>query len=223
MNRELETESINDWQEAQTYNQLARQYLSGENKSLVRKIVRMIPKGQCWRILDVGTGPAYPIIMLAQKVSRIKITAIDLSLAMCSLAKENAAQAGIDGRIAFLQADGKRLPFKDNSFDLGFCNFTLHHLQKPVFLLNELNRVVKGDGVLLVRDLGRPPQILFKPWVWIFGPTDTPLMKKMYSDSLKAAFTYREFQEILTNSEIQGGSLKREFIFNFRFTRKRIR
>ena len=55
------------------------------------------------RMLDLGTGTGALALALASKYPEAEVTAVDLSADALSLAKENAAATGSEGRIRFLE------------------------------------------------------------------------------------------------------------------------
>lgn len=48
--------------------------------------------------------------------------------------------------INFILGDGRKLPFKDNSFDIVFSSSTIEHITEQQKFVNELKRVLKKDG-----------------------------------------------------------------------------
>jgi len=52
--------------------------------------------------------------------------------------------------ITLVRSDLKKLPFSDNSFDIVFCVGVLHHIDKMEEALNELWRVLKQKGKLIL-------------------------------------------------------------------------
>ncbi len=70
----------------------------------------------------------------------------------------NYITADIHSPIADVKADLTSLPFKDNSFDIIFCNHVLEHIQDDTKAMKELYRVMKkgGMGIFQVpQDLNR--------------------------------------------------------------------
>ncbi len=59
------------------------------------------------------------------------------------------------------RADGKRLPFRDGSFDLVLCLYGLHHFRGYFEALCEIARVLKPTGTFAlidpIRRPGKPP------------------------------------------------------------------
>ena len=91
----------------------------------------------------IGTGrnlPFYP--------RGIQLTGIDFSPAMLALARDRAAELGID--VTLLEADAQHLPFADNRFDTVVCTLALSSIPDPAAALNEMYRVLHLGGQLLV-------------------------------------------------------------------------
>lgn len=92
-------------------------------------------------VLDLGCGHGMAAVVLARRGARV--VAVDLSAGYLSEARRRAAANGV--RIAFIQADGQRLPFAAASFDAIWGNAILHHLEPRAAAL-ELNRVLRPSG-----------------------------------------------------------------------------
>jgi len=159
--------------------------------------------------LDVGTGPGQIPIKLALKLPRLQIVGIDLSEAMLAKARSGAAAVGVEGQVRFEKGDARRLPFSDHHFDLVMCNSLLHHAVDPVAALNELARVARPQGGLLLRDLRRPSTLMFPIHVAWLGRHYKGLMKKLFTDSVRAAYTQLELETLLAASKIEGGRVFR--------------
>ena len=159
--------------------------------------------------LDVGTGPGQIPVKLALKLPRLEIVGIDLSEAMLAQARSRAAAAGVENRVRFQTGDAGRLPFPDRHFDLIICNSLLHHAADPLATLNELARVLRPQGALLLRDLRRPSAFVYPFYVAWFGRYYRGLMKQLFRDSVKAAYTLPELQDLLARSKITGGCVFR--------------
>ena len=105
-------------------------------------------------------------------------------------------------RAFFLVADAARLCFPDAFFDFVLSNSLLHHLPSPVEAFNEMARVAKPSGVVLLRDLCRPSRLAFPLHVRWFGRYYSGLMRQLYFDSVGAAYTDRELAELLRRSAL---------------------
>ncbi len=101
----------------------------------------------------VGTGknlPYYP--------RQMKITAIDLSFRMLKRARRRASGLGSD--IDLQQMDVQQLAFPDHVFDTAFATFVFCSVPDPVQGLQEIRRVCKKGGKLLLLEHMRPGNLL---------------------------------------------------------------
>lgn len=72
--------------------------------------------------------------------------------------KHDITTSDLNSPIADVKADITNLPFKDNTFDIIFCNHVLEHIPDDTKAMQELHRVLKsgGMGILQVpQDLNR--------------------------------------------------------------------
>jgi ubiquinone/menaquinone biosynthesis C-methylase UbiE len=119
------------------------------HEALAGRLIR--PKGfdvrGCKRILDAGCGNGrYSRFLLKQADPDAFITAFDYSQGMLKRARERLRGR----RISHLAADLTRLPYADDSFDAVICGWVLEHLPDPRTGLQELARVLRPGGKVLL-------------------------------------------------------------------------
>ncbi len=101
----------------------------------------------CKHILDAGCGNGrYSRFLLRHADPDATITAFDLSPRMLDRARRRLASE----RVSHAMADLTRLPFRDGQFDAIVCGWVLEHLPDPRPGLNELARVLRPGGKLLL-------------------------------------------------------------------------
>jgi SAM-dependent methyltransferase len=94
------------------------------------------------RVLDYGCGHGMASVVLARRGAAV--TAFDLSPGYLAEARRRARANDVG--VAFVQADGDRLPFADGSFDRVWGNAVLHHLDLRA-AARELRRVLAPGGL----------------------------------------------------------------------------
>jgi ubiquinone/menaquinone biosynthesis C-methylase UbiE len=156
------------------------------------------------RVLDVGTGPGWIPIELALRKPGWEIWAVDASEDMLTRARHHAVEAGVAGRVHFVHGNATDLPFETGRFDLAVSHFMLHHLEQPAALFDELARVTRGGGRILVKDLLRQPRwkaaLLLAFSKAVLGYNEEQM--KMYRESLGSALTMRELRGQLRRSRL---------------------
>jgi ubiquinone/menaquinone biosynthesis C-methylase UbiE len=207
--RILESEPIPGAAEAAAYDAMVRRHYWLLNRSFVQQASRF-DREQA-RVLDIGTGPGWVPIELARQHPGWEIWALDPSTDMLLRAGRHAVDAGVAGRVHLIPGSAENLPFPNESFDLVLSHFTLHHVDRPVELLNEAARVVIAGGRVLIKDLVRQP-----PWkaalrlaVERYLLRNNPFQVQMSRESVRAALTVAEVQAIIRESSLGPARVRR--------------
>jgi ubiquinone/menaquinone biosynthesis C-methylase UbiE len=144
------------------------------------------------RILDAGCGPGTYGIILAQ--SGHEVVGIDISGSATIVAKKRADEK----RVNFSPVVGylEKLPFADDSFDICFCGYTLHHFPDISSVVAEFARVTKPGGkLILLEPNGSNPAVKFSKKLenlvqgWLFklgidSPNEVVHQPAVYSGAL---------------------------------------
>ena len=100
------------------------------------------------KILDIGTGPGFFAIILAQ--AGYQVTAVDYTEEMLKEARHNAGE--LAEKIQWLQMDAQNLDFPDQTFDAVVSRNLTWNLENPTRAYQEWLRVLKKGGKLLNYD-----------------------------------------------------------------------
>jgi len=146
---------------------------------------------RCWRrqavrrlkgnVLDVACGTG-DMVKELQKAGCV-VTGIDLSEEMLSIAKSKAPGA------TYRIADAEHLPFEDDTFDAVTCAFGVRnfvHLERG---LQEMMRVLKPGGCVVILELATPDSGLIKPFYNLYTRCVIPMLGKMIAGN-REAYTY---------------------------------
>src|SRR5262245_6209308 len=101
------------------------------------------------RILEVAPGPGYLAVELARR--GYAVTAMDISRTFVQIARQNAADAGVDVRVE--QGNASAMPFSDASFDYIVCMAAFKNFSDPIGAINEMHRVLTPGGHASIHDL----------------------------------------------------------------------
>lgn len=172
--------------EAITGTEVARKYAADHRKytglmygGLLKSIGRLNIPG---RYLEIGAGPGFLAVMLAESRPGIDITAIDLSPDMSEIAGEYIREKKLDDRIHYLIGDvgDERLTERLGMFNLVYTTFSLHHWKEPEKALRNLWRSICPGGALCILDFRRIEWLCSLP------------LKLRELESMKQAYTPKE-------------------------------
>lgn len=202
MDRVLEPEIMDTPEEAATYEEMDHREV---NQAFVARLVALGARG---RMLDIGTGPGDIPLIAVDQIADATVVAIDLAPRMLALAERRRAASPHGDRVELRLADAKALDFEDASFDAVFSNTILHHLADPRPLLREARRVLRPGGVLLVRDLYRPPNpTRVAELVALHAASASEYGRELFRASLCAALTPSELRAVADESGLTDARL----------------
>jgi ubiquinone/menaquinone biosynthesis C-methylase UbiE len=101
--------------------------------------------GERW--LEAACGPGVVSRALAPRAGSVH--GVDLTPAMVELARREAAGLG---NATFSVGDATALDDADGSYDGALARFTIHHVPVPARLVEELARVVRPGGTVVLAD-----------------------------------------------------------------------
>jgi len=99
------------------------------------------------KLLDVGCGNGV-FSSIVKKKTGCKLIGVDGNQYALELASRS--EIGFDGVSLLNDFNTDPLPFGKAAFNFVVCKDVFEHLINPVFLLKEINRILKNDGYLLL-------------------------------------------------------------------------
>ena len=106
-------------------------------------------------VLDVACGTSVMGRALAERSSIV--TNLDITEAMLAEGKALAEAEGIENMVWVL-GNAEEMPFLDESFEITVTRLSFHHFTQPEKLFQEMHRVLKKDGRLVIIDMVAPEE-----------------------------------------------------------------
>lgn len=106
-------------------------------------------------VLDVACGPGLVACEFARRCSRV--TGIDITPAMIEQAGQRQREQGL-ANLAWQVGDVLPLPYDDDSFSLAITRYSFHHFMEPRPVLDEMIRVCRPGGRVMVADVAMAPE-----------------------------------------------------------------
>jgi SAM-dependent methyltransferase len=109
------------------------------------------------RLLEIGVGTGILALPLAAR--GLDVDGVDVSTEMLAKLRQKASPGG---RVHVVEADARRLPFREGTFGGAYLRHVFHLIPTWELAVSELCRVV-GEGVILV-DAGRQSGAFAELW-----------------------------------------------------------
>ena len=162
---------------ARTYDRLNRLMTLGLDRCWRKRALR----GVQGNVLDVACGTGDMAVSLVER--GCTVTGIDLREEMLSIARQKAPM------VTFMIADAEHLPFPDASFDAVTCAFGVRNFVHLEQGLNEMLRVLKPGGQLVIIELATPDSPLVKPFYNLYTRRIIPWLGSRIAGN-REAYTY---------------------------------
>jgi len=155
-----------------------------------RKAVAWLGLTRGERVLDACGGTADLGLLAAGPVGPEGRTIIyDFNRAMLAVGRDKIEPAGTAATMSLVQGDVEQIALQDQTFDAALVGFGIRNLAAMEAGLQELHRVLKPGGRLLILEFSQPTNTWFRALYDLYSFTVMPLVGKIIMGSWEA-YTY---------------------------------
>lgn len=174
---------------APSYDKLNHALSLGIDRRWRRTAVDALGIHQPQQILDIATGTGDFALLLAKRIKPQHIVGADISEGMMAVGREKVKEEGLQNVISFQYEDCMQLSFPDGSFDAVTSSYGVRNFQNLDKGLQEMQRVLRPGGHLLIVELTPPPSFPMKQLFWLYAHVVMPLLGRLISHD-DSAYTY---------------------------------
>ena len=167
-----------------------------------RKAIDYLKESDPKVIMDMATGTGDLAITAANRLNPEKIVGVDISVNMLDIGRKKIAKKGISDIITMQEGSAENLPFPDNTFDAITVAFGVRNFENLNKGLQEMNRVLKTGGTLVVLEFSQPKVFPFKQVFNFYFKYILPLIGRITSKDPKAyKYLYDSVQAFPSGSD----------------------
>ena len=170
------------------YDFLNRLLSFGIDRMWRKKAVSYIRDKKGGLILDIATGTG-DFAIEALGIHPEKVIGVDVSSGMLAHGKRKLIKKRLDNKIELQLGDSEGLGFKDCSFDAAIVAFGVRNFENLEKGLNDMYRVIKPGGKVVVLEFSRPTSTPFKQFYNFYFKYILPTVGRLISKD-KNAYTY---------------------------------
>ena len=184
----------------------------GFHKKWKKEIVEISKKIKPKKILDLATGTADIAIELST-IENCKIIAVDPSSKMLKIGERKIQKYNTKSNIFLEEGNAENLKYSDGIFDIVTIGYGVRNFTNLNNSLNEIYRVLKKDGLLIILETSLPTNPLMSFFYNIHTKIYVRLIGKMFSNNSNAyqylessakIFPYgEEFKKILRDANFK--------------------
>ncbi len=170
-------------------------------------------------VLDLAGGTGDLTKEFAKRVGKEgKVVLADINESMVRVGRDRLINAGIAGNVEYTITNAEALAFPDNTFDLATIAFGLRNVTNKDKALEELYRVLKPGGQLMILEFSKVTQPLFAKFYDFYSFNILPKMGKLIAND-EASYQYlaesirmHPDQETLKQMMLTAGFDKAEYL-----------
>jgi ubiquinone/menaquinone biosynthesis C-methylase UbiE len=121
-----------------------------------KELIRRLELEENSMVLEVGPGPGYFSVKVAQSLPEGKLFLADIQQQMLDYAKKRLTSKKIYN-VEYHLCDGKSLPFSNNMFDVIFLVTVLGEIENKQQYIDEFRRILKKNGILSISEQAGDP------------------------------------------------------------------
>lgn len=134
------------------YDRVNRLMTLGTDRGMRRHVAKLIEPGM--NVLEVGCGPG----SFAENLRGTELSCLDPSaemLKVCRKRVDAAREKHSESQVKYIEAIAEDIPVEDNTFDRVVCLFSFRDFKDKKKGLEEIYRVLKPGGMLVICDAGK--------------------------------------------------------------------
>lgn len=158
----------------------------GIDKNWRKKAIRELQTSQPQHILDVATGTADVAIALAKTLQPKQVIGLDIAAEMLDIGRKKVKQQDLSEVVELIDGDAENLPFENNTFDAVTVAFGVRNFENLLSGMNEIQRVLKPNGKLVVLEFSKPRLFPLKQLFQFYFKYILPFIGKITSKDPKA-------------------------------------
>ena len=161
------------------------------DKTWRRKMIAELNTVNPKNVLDVATGTADVAINTIKQlnINDLTIKGVDISAEMLNIGRKKIEKEGLSERIELTLGDSEQLPYEGNKFDAVTVAFGVRNFENLERGLQEMHRVLRGGGKLVVLEFSKPTIFPFRKLYNFYFKYILPSIGKLTSKDNRA-YTY---------------------------------
>ena len=170
------------------YDRLNRVISFGTDIRWRKHVVDILAAKKPRRILDIATGTGDLAIALKETGAE-QIVGLDISPGMLEIGKRKVKDQSLDDTIDMVIGDSEALDFEEGSFDAATVAFGVRNFEDLRKGLNEIYRVLRPGGTLVVLETSVPTRFPFKQGYFLHSRYVLPAIGRLFSRD-RSAYRY---------------------------------
>lgn len=147
-----------------------------------KKLAQYLPKGKNISLLDVATGTGDVIFSLLKKSDRISSAiGIDMANKMLDVGRKKLHTLKLENRINLRLGNATDIPFEEDTFDVTTISFGIRNVNNLDLGIQNMYRVLKKNGRLLVLEFSLPKNKIFKTFYLFYFRRILPVIGGLIS------------------------------------------
>lgn len=130
------------------YSDREQERLYSQARFLEQTVYEKVDFSDQREVIEIGCGVGAQSKILLRRFPHLHLNSVDLADVQLEKARQHLKTELDQGRVGFQKANAEKLPFPENKFDGAFICWMLEHVERPVEILKEAHRVLKGGGVI---------------------------------------------------------------------------
>lgn len=153
-----------------------------------KRVVEIVKRKKPESILDIATGTGDLAIAMTATGAK-HIVGLDISPGMLEVGKTKVTNRKLENTIEMVVGDSENLSFEDQSFDAVTVAFGVRNFENLEKGLQEIQRVLKPGGSLVILETSVPTKFPFKQGYRLYSGYILPVIGKIFSKD-RSAYAY---------------------------------